>query len=73
MGCMRLSFIASVRRRARDVPVVFVSGDEGLCWDVSSLNERITTVAVSSGIGNSSMSIHPHLAVKRIREGLNLR
>ncbi len=55
-----------------DVPVVFVSGDEGLCWDVSSLNERITTVAVSSGIGNSSMSIHPHLAVKRIREGVEL-
>ena len=53
-----------------DVPVVFVSGDEGLCWDVSALNERITTVAVSSGVGNSTISIHPNLAAKRIREGM---
>ena len=53
-----------------NVPVVFVSGDEGLCWDVSALNERIQTVAVCSGIGNSTVSIHPGLAVKRIREGV---
>lgn len=53
-----------------DVPVVFVSGDEGLCWDVSSLNERILTLAVNSGIGNSTVSMHPKLAVKKIREGV---
>ena len=53
-----------------DVPVVFVSGDEGLCRDVSALNERIRTVAVNSGIGNSTISIHPKLAVRKIKEGV---
>lgn len=54
----------------KDVPVVFVSGDEGLCWDVSALNERIQTLAVNSGIGDSTVSIHPHMAVQKIREGV---
>jgi D-amino peptidase len=53
-----------------DVPVVFVSGDEGVCWDVSAVNERIQTVAVNSGIGGSTISIHPKMAVKKIREGV---
>jgi D-amino peptidase len=53
-----------------DVPVAFVSGDEGLCGDVSALNERILTLAVNSGIGNSTISMHPKLAVKKIREGV---
>lgn len=55
-----------------DVPVVFVSGDEGICWDVSALNERIQSVAVSSGVGGSSVSIHPNLAVKKIRSGVEM-
>jgi D-amino peptidase len=54
----------------KNVPVVFVSGDEGLCWDVSALNERIQTLAVNSGIGDSTVSIHPNLAVQKIREGV---
>jgi D-amino peptidase len=53
-----------------DVPIVFVSGDEGLCWDVSALNERIQTLSVNSGIGNSTISIHPKLAIKKIKEGV---
>jgi D-amino peptidase len=53
-----------------DVPVVFVSGDEGLCWDVSALNERIQTLSVNSGVGNSTISMHPKLAIKKIREGV---
>lgn len=52
------------------VPVAFLSGDEGLCQDVKSLNEQIETVAVNQGIGDSTISIHPNLAVKRIREGV---
>jgi D-amino peptidase len=55
-----------------NVPVVFVSGDEGLCWDVAAINERIQTVAVNSGIGNSIISIHPQLALKKIQEGVVL-
>ena len=53
-----------------DVPVVFVSGDEGLCWDVSAVNERIQTLAVNSGVGNSTISMHPHTAVARIKNGV---
>ncbi len=54
----------------KEVPVVFVSGDEGLCWDVSALNERIQTLAVNSGIGDSTISIHPQTAIRKIREGV---
>jgi D-amino peptidase len=53
-----------------NVPVVFVSGDEGLCQEVTSLNPNIVTNAVMQGIGNSTVSIHPHLAIKRTREGV---
>jgi len=53
-----------------DVPAVFVSGDEGLCEEVAALNDRIETVAVSRGIGDSTISIAPSLAVERIRDGV---
>ncbi|HVJ41101.1 MAG TPA: M55 family metallopeptidase [Dongiaceae bacterium] len=41
------------------VPVVLVSGDEDLCAEVKELNSHIGTVAVSRGIGRSSISIAP--------------
>ncbi len=50
------------------VPVVFVSGDEGLCRDVQDLNPNIATNAVMRGVGDSTVSIHPNRAVKRTRE-----
>lgn len=46
------------------VPVVFVSGDEGLCDEVKKLNKNIHTLAVKEGIGNSTISIHNDLVVK---------
>jgi len=52
------------------VPVVFVSGDKGLCADVSQFNPYIQTVAVKQGIGNSTINIHPELATALIREGV---
>jgi len=52
------------------VPVVFLSGDEGLCKEVNAINENIRTVAVKKGIGNSVISIHPQLAIKKIKEGV---
>lgn len=54
----------------KGVPIVFVSGDEGLCWDVSALNERIHTLAVNCGIGDSTMSMHPLTAAQNIRAGV---
>jgi D-amino peptidase len=56
---------ASVR-----VPVVFVSGDKGLCEDVAQLNPHMGTVAVKEGIGDSTVNLHPELAVARIRKGV---
>ncbi len=50
------------------VPVYCVCGDKGLCEWIKSVNPNIETVAVSEGTGNGSLSIHPDLAVKRIRE-----
>lgn len=50
------------------VPVVMVSGDLELCGRVSALNGNIRTVAVNEGVGNATISIHPHLAAARIRE-----
>jgi len=52
------------------VPVCFVSGDKGLCDEATQLNPRIETVAVKEGIGSSTVSIHPDVAVDRIRAGV---
>jgi D-amino peptidase len=52
-----------------NVPLVFISGDAGICGEATSLNAHITTTAVKQGVGDSTVSIHPHLAVDRIREG----
>jgi len=52
------------------VPVVFLSGDQGLCNEVVDLNENIATVAVKEGRGNSSINIHPELAIDLIKEGV---
>lgn len=51
-----------------DVPVVFVSGDEGLCNHVKKINKNITTLAVKKGSGDSTTSIHPALASKLTEE-----
>jgi len=48
------------------VPLVFVSGDEGICEDAAVLIPPITTVAVKRGVGDASINIHPHLAVDQI-------
>lgn len=50
------------------VPVVFVSGDEGLCSHVKGINKNITTLAVKKGSGDSTTSIHPNLAARLTRE-----
>ena len=52
------------------VPVVFVSGDKGVCDEALAFNERIWTVSVQEGIGSSTVSIHPHVATRKIEEGV---
>jgi D-amino peptidase len=50
------------------VPVVMVTGDKGLCDDATGIIPNIATVAVSEGIGASSVSIHPNIALRKIKE-----
>ena len=52
------------------VPVVFVSGDKGICDEARSFQERIWTVSVQEGIGSSTISIHPQVAIKKIADGV---
>ena len=51
------------------VPVVFVTGDIGLCDEARTLIPAIRSVAVKQGIGNATINIHPQLAVDEIRKG----
>ncbi len=59
------AYAASLKR----VPVVFVSGDAGLCRHVQSLNPHIGTCAVKEGIGNLTVNLHPRRAIQAIRDG----
>lgn len=52
------------------VPIVFLSGDSGLCDDVKLIHPNITTVAVKEGCGNSTINIHPELARDLIEKGV---
>ena len=51
-----------------DVPVLMVTGDVGICEQAKRISPHIFTVPVSRGRGNGSISIHPAVAVRRIRE-----
>ena len=51
------------------VPVVFLSGDKALCDFAREFIPGITTVAVNEGRGGATVSIHPDVAVKEIKEG----
>jgi D-amino peptidase len=48
------------------VPVVFVSGDAGICQEAQALIPNLHSVPVMQGIGSSTISIHPHLAIEQI-------
>jgi D-amino peptidase len=52
------------------VPVVFVSGDWQLCTEIKETNPSITAVAVSEGIGRSTVSLAPKAACAKIRQGV---
>jgi D-amino peptidase len=54
------------------VPVVFLSGDKGICADAKAFNPGITTVAVSEAFGPSTVSLAPKRAQHLIRQGVAL-
>ena len=51
-----------------NVPLVFVSGDDGICEEAALLIPQIATLAVKRGVGDASINIHPHLAVDQIMQ-----
>ena len=53
-----------------EVPVVFASGEEGLCRHAREIHPRIATIEVKRGIGDSTVSIHPDVAVERTRDAV---
>lgn len=50
------------------VPVLFLSGDEGVCKEAKKYDKSIRTVAVQKGIGDSIISLSPAESVKKIVE-----
>ena len=52
------------------VPVVFISGDKGICAEAARQVPGIATAAVSEARGASTISIPPKLAQGMIREGV---
>lgn len=53
-----------------NVPVVFLSGDEALCQEARAWIPGLTTVGVKYGVGDTTVSIHPEVAVDQIRAGV---
>ena len=51
------------------VPAGFLSGDEELCAFAREFIPEIVTVPVNRGVGGGVISIHPDVAVERIRAG----
>jgi len=52
------------------VPVVFISGDKGICGEASELIRSIRTAPVSEGRGASTISVPPAVSQRMIREGV---
>ncbi len=51
-----------------EVPLVFVSGDAGLCEEVQEISPSTVTHATMVGIGDSTISIHPKESQKIIQK-----
>lgn len=70
-GSLATEFLISAYTAALvKVPLVFVSGDSNLCAHVTAFNPNITAVAVKDGVGDSSINLHPELALEHIRLGM---
>lgn len=52
------------------VPVIFLSGDSGLCQAVKDYDTNIETVTTKKGIGESVWGIHPEEVVRQIQAGV---
>lgn len=50
------------------VPVIFVSGDKGICEEVQVINSKIATVITKEGFGKSTINKHPDIVLEQIQE-----
>lgn len=50
------------------VPIAFLSGDEELTKAVKRVNSNIETVATKNGVGGATVSKHPNITNKEIKE-----
>lgn len=53
-----------------NVPIIFISGDEGICNKAKKLFSNIVTVPVKRGSGDSTINLHPLDACEKIEEGV---
>lgn len=51
-----------------NVPVAFISGDNGLMDEVKELNKNIYTLSVKTGVGGSTININPNRAIEEIKK-----
>lgn len=50
------------------VPVVLVTGDQGLCDYVNGVNASIKTVSTKEGFGGATISKHPNVVIEEIEQ-----
>jgi D-amino peptidase len=59
------SYIAAMHK----VPVLFISGDKGICLEAKKLIPGITAVETKIGVGGSTINISPEKVLKLIEKG----
>lgn len=60
------SYIASMH----NVPVLFISGDQGICNAAKKLIPNITTVETKIGVGGSTINLAPEKVIELIRDNV---
>jgi len=58
------SYIAAIHK----VPILFISGDQGICKDAKKLVPNITAVETKIGIGGSTINLSPEKVIDLIRD-----
>ncbi|NNF99438.1 MAG: amino acid amidase [Desulfobacteraceae bacterium] len=72
-GTLASEFLINAYTAAlHQVPVVFISGDHGICDDAKVFEPMIETAPVKRGVGGSTISIHPQLAVDKIKDAARM-
>lgn len=60
-------YISYLTACMENVPIAFVSGDLAICSEAAETIAGVAAVAVKEGIGDSTISLHPHEACNQTR------